>query len=471
MSKLTQEKIDVLDKLYNIKGDKSVVTEVIKAKIEKKEADITTTSLEYNNIIEQQIELERELQVFVEQTDKFLATFSTFDNMSFASFQAIGIDLALGDTLATLRQKAPGHEDNLEERIRTLKKEAELLTEKIAAIEEKKEEFVVALNSAEEAKEKLNDLIEDILRNDNDAYPRKYVKDVLENLCFFTTQEISMLEFLILFKEEGLVEYDESYATRGNKFEESMNVQDEMMLTGDIFADEEVVEEEEEIDEDESVFEQKPIDLAPSNSSLTPVTQHTEEQITYNNEDNKEPVIAVEENENGIFAEEETAVEENQTYEVPVIEEQPDVDEKTIVEETPEEYVSFVPEEPITAEEQAVFTEDESELTRPMFEMSSYSDEPIVTTPQFDEVEQEEVPINIQFEETAEDEIKPEVLEKIMATGINIEKFNDAEKYKAAKLIEEADEKTINMNFELLRSIYVSDDAIYKVHNVEVGAE
>ena len=475
MSKLTQEKIDVLDKLYNIKGEKSVVTEAIKAKIEKKESDITTTSIEYNNIVEQQIELERELQVFVEQTDKFLATFSTFDNMSFASFQAIGIDLALGDTLATLRQKAPGHEDNLEERIRTLKKEAELLTEKIAAIEEKKEEFIVALNSAEEAKEKLNDLIEDILRNDNDAYPRKYVKDVLENLCYFTAQEISMLEFLILFKEEGLVEYDESYATRGNKFEENINIQDEVMLTGDIFTEEEVEDEVEE--DDEPVFEHKPIDLSPANSSLKPVTQPIEESQVENNEDNKEPVIAVEENENGIFAEEQPVSEENQTYEVPLIEEEPVVEENpvfeetTIEEETTEEYVSFVPEEPITAEEQAVFTEEESELTRPMFEMSSYSDEPIVTTPQFDEVEQQEDPISIEFEEPAEAELKPEVLEKIMATGINIENFNDAEKYKAAKLIEEADEKTINMNFELLRSIYVSDDAIYKVHNVEVGAE
>ena len=280
-----------------------------------------------------------------------------------------------------------------------------------------------------------------------------------------------MLEFLILFKEEGLVEYDESYATRGNKFEESINVQDEVMLTGDIFADEPAVEEEEENDDDEEpVFEQKPIDLAPSNSLLTPVTQSNAEQTTYNDEDNKEPVTAVEENENGIFAEDQSTVEENQTYEAPAIEEEQVTEEVPVVEEKAEEYVSFVPEEPITAEEQAVFTEDESEITRPMFEMNSYSDEPIVTAPQFEEVQQQEEPINIQFE-NPEEEIKPEVLEKIKSTGINIEKFSDAEKYKAAKLIEAADEKTINMNFELLRSIYVSDDAIYKVHNVEVGAE
>ena len=130
MSKLTQEKIDVLDKLYNIKGEKSVVTTAIQAKIEKKEADIDTTTTEKNHIIEQQVELEKELQQFIEQTDKFLATFSAFDNTSFSSFQSIGIDLALGDALATLRQKAPGHEDNLEDRIKSLKEQVEELSEK-----------------------------------------------------------------------------------------------------------------------------------------------------------------------------------------------------------------------------------------------------------------------------------------------------------------------------------------------------
>ena len=41
MSKLTQEKIEVLDKLYNIKGEKSVVKQAIEAKIEKKDGRVT----------------------------------------------------------------------------------------------------------------------------------------------------------------------------------------------------------------------------------------------------------------------------------------------------------------------------------------------------------------------------------------------------------------------------------------------
>ena len=131
MSKLTQEKIDVLDKLYNIKGEKSVVTAAIKTKIEKKEADIATTTTEKDSVIEEQLELEKELQLFIEQTDKFLATFGNFDNTTFSSFQSIGIDLAIGDALATLRQKAPGHEDNLEDRIKSLKEKVQELFKKL----------------------------------------------------------------------------------------------------------------------------------------------------------------------------------------------------------------------------------------------------------------------------------------------------------------------------------------------------
>ena len=96
------------------------ISSLIKTKIEKKEADIATTTSEKESVIEQQMGLEKELQEFIEQTDKFLATFGSFDNTSFSSFQAIGIELGIGDALATLRQKAPGHEDNLEERIKNL---------------------------------------------------------------------------------------------------------------------------------------------------------------------------------------------------------------------------------------------------------------------------------------------------------------------------------------------------------------
>ena len=446
MSKLTQEKIDVLDKLYNIKGEKSVVTAAIKTKIEKKEADIATTTTEKDSVIEQQLELEKELQLFIEQTDKFLATFGNFDNTSFSSFQSIGIDLAIGDALATLRQKAPGHEDNLEDRIKSLKEKVQELSEKIASIEEKKSEFIATLNSAEEAKEKLNDLIEDILKNDNDAYPRKYVKDVLESLCYFSAEEITMLEFLILFKEEGLQEYDDGYELRGNKFEQGLNPKEEVMLTGDIFTnDVEIEETEAVIDEPKAITPQ--VSLAPTNGILTPVakTEEKEETVVDAFREKKEPVIEVEETTGGIFAEE-----------TPVDADEVDDVKEEVVEETKIE-------EPVIEEEKVEIT-PESEVipATPEEEVETKVEEVSPRQPLGDIVEEK-------IEEESKPKIDPEIISKAQEAGLDLTKADKDDLNRIAIMLADTDNSTLNLNHELLRSINVSDSAIYKVYDEESG--
>ena len=446
MSKLTQEKIEILDKLYNIKGEDSVVTTAIKAKIEKKEADIETTTTERDNVVEQQTELEKELQLFIEQTDKFLATFSSYDNTSFASFQSIGIDLAIGDALATLRQKAPGHEDNLEDRIKGLKDQVQELEDKIASIEEKKEEFVKTLNAAEDAKEKINDLIDDIIRNDNDAYPRKYVKEVLENLCFFSPEEISLLEFLILFKEEGLAEYDETYETRGNKFEAGLNPQEEVMLTGEIFAND-AKEEEKEEEEKEEKAPTPTINLAPSSGILTPVAKVEEPSSAISAfKEKKEPVVEVEETTGGIFAQEtpmDMPTDEDEEVDKVEVHDIPNVDavvEAPSVDDVPPVFEPVVDETP--ADNSIIDVTTEVSPRQPLSDIANES----------------------------EDDVKPEVMEKITAAGLDITKVQEKDKYKAVQLFTNVDNNTLNTNNELLRSINVSEETLYKVYNVESEA-
>lgn len=446
MSKLTQEKIDVLDKLYNIKGEKSVVTAAIKTKIEKKEADIATTTTEKDSVIEEQLELEKELQLFIEQTDKFLATFGNFDNTTFSSFQSIGIDLAIGDALATLRQKAPGHEDNLEDRIKSLKEKVQELSEKIASIEEKKNEFIATLNSAEEAKEKLNDLIEDILRNDNDAYPRKYVKDVLESLCYFSSEEITMLEFLILFKEEGLQEYDDGYELRGNKFEQSLNPKEEVMLTGDIFTNDVDIEETEAAEVTEEPKTVAPtVSLAPTNGILTPVAkteEEKEETAVDAFREKKEPVIEVEETTGGIFAEE-TPVDADEVDDVKEEVTEEPVTEEIAPEITPESGV--VPEEP----------EEEKEETKV---------EEVSPRQPLGDIEEDK-------KEESKPKIDPEIISKAQEAGLDLTKADKDDLNRIAIMLADTDNSTLNLNHELLRSINVSDSAIYKVYDEESGVK
>ena len=446
MSKLTQEKIDVLDKLYNIKGEKSVVTAAIKTKIEKKEADIATTTTEKDSVIEEQLELEKELQLFIEQTDKFLATFGNFDNTTFSSFQSIGIDLAIGDALATLRQKAPGHEDNLEDRIKSLKEKVQELSEKIASIEEKKNEFIATLNSAEEAKEKLNDLIEDILKNDNDAYPRKYVKDVLESLCYFSAEEITMLEFLILFKEEGLQEYDDGYELRGNKFEQSLNPKEEVMLTGDIFANDVDIEETEAaVVTDEPKPVTPTVSLAPTNGILTPVAkteEEKEETVVDAFKEKKEPVIEVEETTGGIFAEE-TPVDADEVDDVKEEVKEEPVTEEIAPEITPESGV--VPEKP----------EEEKEETKV---------EEVSPRQPLGDIEEDK-------KEESKPKIDPEIISKAQEAGLDLTKADKDDLNRIAIMLADTDNSTLNLNHELLRSINVSDSAIYKVYDEESGVK
>lgn len=404
MSKLTQEKIDVLDKLYNIKGEKSIVTTAIKDKIEQKEIEIKNTTLEKDNVIEKQRELEKELQKFIEQSDKFFATFNSFDNSSFSSFQAIGIELLIGDTLTNLRQKAPLYEDSLEERIKNLKKQAEELSRKISTIEDKKLEFIDALNSAEEAREKINDLIEDILRNNNDSYPRKYVKSVLESLCFFSPEEISTLEYLILFREEGLTEYDNGYETRGNKFEEKLKSEEDELLTNNIFTN-----------------ETKALTSENDIKSISDDTSKIYEEPVIEQEKEGEPVIQVEEINSGIFVKE-----------IPV--EFPS-EESTIDYSKTED----------DAESQNI---EENEII-PIEITSSDS-------------------INNQFQESQtklSQEENLEMTQKIMASGIDINNIDESKRKEILGLIESSNENTLSMNNELLRSIGVNQETIYNVYN------
>lgn len=469
MSKLTKEKIEVLDKLYNIKGEKSIVKDAIQSKIDKKESAIETANAEKNSIAEQKEELQKELQLFIEQTDKFLATFSSCDNNSFSSFQSIGIDLPIGDMLTALRQKAPSHEDHLEARINELKEQMDEITERISSIEEKKGELVEKLKEAEEAKEKLNDLIDDILRNDNDAYPRKYVKEVLEGLCFFKEEEIAMLEFLILFKEEGLVEYDDGYELRGNKYEQGMEkTSDVVMLRGEIFTDDSdedlsgiTHKTEEKVETTrETIAPKATINLVPSSGVLTPVTTKNEEESAVNEfKEKKEVTVNAEEKDNNIFVEEE-----------PI--DMTQIAEEEIEEETEDEVVSAFKtvEEPQEDAEEQTQTYEETEDESTIDEIEEYRPSKIFNDEETEDDEvasTKEVYPRQQLAESTEEKKPSEGTNKIKELGLDLDKIKANEVDTVMQILNEADEETVRQNHELLKQLGILDETIYKVYDVE----
>ena len=56
---------------------------------------------------------------------------------------------------------------------------------------------------------------------------------------------------------------------------------------------------------------------------------------------------------------------------------------------------------------------------------------------------------------------------KIEAAGLDINSMNPEDKERILELLETTNENTLNMNNELLRSIGVSQDSLYKVYNEE----
>ena len=325
------------------------------------------------------------------------------------------------------------------------------------------------LKEAEEAKEKLNDLIDDILRNDNDAYPRKYVKEVLEGLCFFKEEEIAMLEFLILFKEEGLVEYDDGYELRGNKYEQGMEkTSDVVMLRGEIFTDDSdedlsgiTHKTEEKVETTrEPIAPKATINLVPSSGVLTPVTTKNEEESAVNEfKEKKEVTVNAEEKDNNIFVEEE-----------PI--DMTQIAEEEIEEETEDEVVSAFKtvEEPQEDAEEQTQTYEETEDETTIDEIEEYRPSKIFNDEETEDEEfasTKEVYPRQQLAESTEEKKPSEGTNKIKELGLDLDKIKANEVDTVMQILNEADEETVRQNHELLKQLGILDETIYKVYDME----
>ncbi len=247
------------------------------------------------------------------------------------------------------------------------------------------------------------------------------------------------------------MEYDEGYEVRGNKYEEGLNPQEEVMLTGDIFAEEEE-EEVVPVVEEEEAPKAPEINLAPSSGVLTPVADMGAR--VSNVEETREPVIQVEETTGGIFAEEtpvEMPIDETPVEEVAAVAEPAGAVEDLPVYDIPGVETQVMPEIDITEEDLAPHIDTESDVT---------TEE--VTT---DEVSPRQ-PLG-DTESEIKEEIDPEALKKLEAAGLDINTINPEDKERILELLETSNENTLNMNNELLRSIGVSQEALYKVYNEE----
>ena len=220
---LEKEQVLLLDKLYDYSSDDSTIIVSIKESInviENQIKDITDSKENEENVKKG---LEDKLSIFLEQAALFKDSFSNFDNSSFSSLSEIGIDLSISDLMNKLVERQSEYEEDLNSKIDYSENVIEERKQKLIELDEYLANKNKELDSASDLKDRLKDLIDEILVNGNvDSYTRNFIKNLLGKFNSFSDEEILSLEYLILFPEKGLKVYEEKYKGKENQFEEDL---------------------------------------------------------------------------------------------------------------------------------------------------------------------------------------------------------------------------------------------------------
>lgn len=406
MAQLSQNTIRLLDRLFNLKGEDNVIIKRIKDEISTTENEMTVTTQEKNNNEVQKNELQGKLTVFQNQSDSFKAVFEGIDDATFASLREIGIEFEISKMLSTIEEKAPDYIASLNDQINEYGKKIEDNEHKIEELTNNLENLHRNQATSEEDRLKLTSLLDQSLSSseiEREVLTVNFVKKILSLFDLFDENEIKELTKIIMFPDDGLFEYAKNYDKRLANGEISLDNQSSVI-------------------EENNIEEIKPIeDISPS--------EETEEE---NNESSTAE----------IYKEEITSSETT-----------PDVEEPS-VEDNQEEIINI--------------TNDDStsEIDLSSLNNSSENEEPKELEEETEETTIDSEPTTIipiiePDPEPVEESIE-EFLEKI---GLSIQKFTDYNETPVSEImayLNQIDRTLIERNYEILRSLNVDEETIYK---------
>ena len=217
MAKLTQKTMLLLDKLYNLKGDDNLILQEINSKIEEIRNSISSTEEQIRNLAEEKETKTQDLLVFTTQQDAFLTAFSGVGDDTFAALKNIGVDVNIANMVSAVSQKAPNYMRESQAEIESIESSIADATSHKSELEHELEEFNFSKTKANNDREALISLMEQSLSSDEaerESLPTKYVKDILNRFEVFDSEEVSTLTKLIMFPEDGLMDYDKEYFER-----------------------------------------------------------------------------------------------------------------------------------------------------------------------------------------------------------------------------------------------------------------
>ena len=220
MAGLTQNIETLLDRLYNLKGDDNVILQGLANEIRNTESDIEETENNRTKSEINKIDSEGTLEVFITQKQTFEEAFQGLTDDTFSALRQIDINLEIGTLLTAIGDRSPKYCEELNERIKGFQTEIEEAEKRKDELDTKLASLQEEQKKAEWEREQLVSLLEQSLSPneiERDSLTAHYVKKVLSSFGIFSETELSKLTKLIMFPDEGLYQYNQTYQERLEK--------------------------------------------------------------------------------------------------------------------------------------------------------------------------------------------------------------------------------------------------------------
>ncbi len=217
MAGLTQNIEILLDRLYNLKGEDNVLLKRLATQIETTEGDISNAEADKSENEINKVNCEGKLALFLAQKQTFEEAFHDLDNDTFSALREIDVNLEIGSLLSTIAKKSPEYCENLRTEIASYETAISEANGEKERLEQNLAELNDSKRKSENDREQLISLLEQSLSPneiERDSLTAHYVKRILDEFGVFTEDELNKLTKLIMFPDEGLYQFDQTYANR-----------------------------------------------------------------------------------------------------------------------------------------------------------------------------------------------------------------------------------------------------------------
>lgn len=290
MMMLTTEITELLDKLYNLRGEDSVVLKAMEEEKVLAEATKERTSNEKVNLQEKISELLAEESELAEQGAKLMNALSGINSDEFSTvLERLNIDFNPDELRAKLNEKLPETIDKVVNE--TKKAEAELVKveEEMNSAITTIEELGIRRDTALSNQAKLNEYFE-LALSGNINITRDSITSLLEQFNFSEEEQREAAK-IMMFPEDALYEYDEKINEAENSGKSISEVIAEARDYTKSLAEEKVLEPQvviEDIPVVEEVVEEKveePVVITPREELITIMTDSGLDYLDFTNND------------------------------------------------------------------------------------------------------------------------------------------------------------------------------------------